>query len=77
VRVGDADCPQPPKTPTGFSPGNLRTLAAIEERDLPGDPNGKAREPAVGQWQHPTRSQEHGINHRERAGTTEEATLKA
>jgi len=77
VRVRDADCPYPPKTPPRFSPGNLRPLAAVEECDLPGNPNGKAGEPARRQWQHPTRSQEDGIDHLERASTTEEVTLEA
>jgi hypothetical protein len=77
VRVRDADCSESPEAPPGLTPGNLRALAAIEKRQMPVDPNEKAGQPAVRQRQHPTRSQEHGVDHSGRAGTSEEAMAQA
>jgi hypothetical protein len=77
VDVGDADSPQPAEAPPGLAPGNLRTLSAIEERQMAVDPDNERREPATGQWKHPARSQEHGVNHGERPSMPEGTTVKS
>jgi hypothetical protein len=77
MSVRDENRSESPETPPRLTPGNLRRLATVEERQVPVNPDEKAGEPAIWQRLHPTRSQQHGVNHSGRSGTLEAGMAQA
>src|SRR5688572_9539100 len=61
--MGHANGAKAAKPPSDLTPCDLRSLAAIEKGQCLVNPDGQAREPPPGKWQHATTAQQDRGDH--------------